>query len=312
MNKLEKLLKPAPCDYFDNHPEFGKHVYVAKKDGKLWPGATTLLKQWGGEKVNAFTASAAKKAVMELGYFDQEVWKDGKYYPIPKENLKDEAKRFNSIFKRIKKLTGKEYYATLKEAKGAFRRQTKEAGESGTFAHNYISNHISGRPQPKELNAKVKADDKAKSSIKAFGEWEKAHKVDWVASELVIGSEVHEYGGTLDALAYMDNIPSLIDFKTSNQISADYFLQTAAYQIALEEMGFVPLQRIILRIPKDGNDFETLTLPNNLENGNRLALDKSGVIALRQMQRVASYYSNENHGVKENGKIKLDTKVKTN
>lgn len=308
MNKLEKYLKPSPCEYFESHPEHGKHVYVGRKDGKLWPGTTTILKQWGGEKVNIFTASAAKKAVMELGYFDKESWETGKPVEIPKENLKGEAKRFNSVFKKIKAMTGKEYYAFLKEAKGAFRRHTKEASDSGTIAHDYIENHICERPQPKELTKLISADLKAKNSVKAFSAWEKAHKVEWVASELIIGSEINEFGGTLDAIAYVENIPSLIDFKTSNQISADYFLQTAAYQIALEEMGFQPLQRIILRIPKNGNDFETATIQNNLEGGNRLELDKSGFLALRQIQRVDSYYNNENHNVKVNGKIKIDVK----
>ena len=275
MNKLEKHLKEAQCDYYDNHPEYGNHVYVAKKDGKLWPGATTILRQWGGEKVNIFTASAAKKAVMELGYFDNELWNNGKYTPIPKEELKEEVKRFNSIFKKVKKMDGKEYFAFLKEAKGAFRRKTKEAAESGTIAHDYINNHISNEKQPKELILKINKDTNAKNSVKAFDKWEKEHRVDWMASELVVGSEINEYGGKLDAIAYVNNIPSLIDFKTSNQISSDYFLQVAAYQIALEEMGFMPLQRIILRIPKNGNDFETITIPNNLENGNRLDLDKS-------------------------------------
>ena len=309
MNKLQSHLKPAPCDYYDKHPEFGGHVYVAKKDGKLWPGVTTILRQWGGEKVNLFTASAAKKAVMELGYFDTESWATGKPVAIPKENLKEETKRFTAIFKKVKQMSGKEYFAFLKEAKGAFRRYTKGAAESGTIAHDYIENHVCEKPQPKELVIKINKDNNAKNSVKSFDAWEREHKVEWVASELVIGSETHEFGGTLDAIAYVDNIPSLIDFKTSNQISADYFLQTAAYQIALEEMGFMPLQRIILRIPKNGDGFETVTLPNNLENGNRLALDKSGFLALRQVQRVDSYYLNENHGVKENGKIKLDIKI---
>lgn len=308
MNKLENHLKPSPCEYFENHPEYGNHVYVAKKDGKLWPGVTTILRQWGGEKVNIFVSSAAKKAVIELGYFDKENWVNGKYEPAPEKQIKEGKKHFASIFRKVKAMKGVEYYDFLKEAKGAFRRKTKEAGESGTIAHDYIENHICERKQPKELVLKINKDENAKNSIKAFDKWEKEHKVEWVASELAIGSETNEYGGTLDAIAYVDNIPSLMDFKTSNQISSDYFLQMAAYQIALEEMGFMPLQRIILRIPKDGNDFETITLPNNLENGNRLDLDKSGFLALRQMQRISSYYENENHGVKENGKIKLDIK----
>ena len=310
MNKLEKLLSPAPCDYFENHPEHGKHVYISKKDGKLWPGVTSILKQWGGEKVNIFVSSAAKKAVIELGYFDKENWVNGKYETAPEEQIKEGKKHFVQIFRKIKAMKGIEYYDFLKEAKGAFRRKTKEAAESGTIAHDYIKNFICGVEQPKELVLALKKDENAKNSIKAFNEWQKKHNIEWLASELVIGSSLHEFGGTLDGIAYVDNIPSLIDFKTSNQISEDYFLQTAAYQIALEEMGLHTLQRIILRIPKTGKDFETVTIENNIENGNRLELDKSGFIALRQMQRVDSYYKNINHSVKdENGKVKIDKKV---
>jgi len=310
MNKLEKYLKPAPCDYFEDHKEYGHHVYVAKKDGKLWPGATSILNQWGGEKMRIFTASAAKKAVAELGYFDREIWTPKGYIPASEEELKIGKKHFSSMFRKIKAMKGTEFYNALKEAKGAFRRKTKEAAESGTNAHDYIENHICERKQPKELVLKISKDEKAKNSVKAFDAWEKEHKVEWVASELVVGSEVNEFAGTLDAIAYVDNIPSLIDFKTSNQFSVDYFLQVASYQICLEEMGFVPLQRIILRIPKTGDDFETITIPNNLENGNRLSLDKSGFLACRQLARVNSYYENESHSVKENGKIVLDKQIK--
>ena|SRR3990167_3234941 len=309
MNKLENHLKPAPCDYFENHPEYGRHVYMAKSNQKLWPGVTTILKQWGGEKVNIFSSSAAKKAVMELGYYDQEVWKGGKYFPIPKDELKEESLKFARTFKKIKAMKGKDFYAFLKEAKGAFRRHTKEAAESGTIAHDYIEDFVCERNHSKELVAKIKKDEKAKNSLKAFDKWNKEHKVEWVASELVIGSAEYEFGGTLDAIAYVDNIPSLVDFKTSNQISPDYFLQTAAYQIALEEMGFVPLQRIILRIPKDGNDFETVTIPNIVEDFNRLSFEKEVFTSLRTVQKYDSYINNENHGVKENGKVKLDSKL---
>jgi len=310
MNKLEKLLNPAPCEYFGNHPEYGKHVYIAKKDGKLWPGITSILNQWGGEKINRFISSAAKKAVAELGYFDKEIWTPTGYIPASEVEIKVGKRHFASIFRKIKGMKGSEYYQFLKEAKGAFARHKKGAAESGTLAHNYIENFVCGHPQPKELLKALKSDEKARNSIKAFDRWQKEHKVEWLASELVVGSVVYEFGGTIDGIAYVDAIPSIVEFKTSNQISEDYFLQTAAQQIALEEMGLKTLQRIILRIPKDGGEPEKVTLPNNLENGNRLELDKSGFIALRQVQRVDSYYNNLSHEVKdENGKVKVDVKV---
>jgi len=126
------------------------------------------------------------------------------------------------------------------------------------------------------------------------------HDVYWLASELVVGSEIHEFGGTLDALAIVNGIPTLIDFKTSNQISKDYFIQTAAYDLALDEMGVKTWQRLILRIPKDGSDFEALIVPTPLD------LDRAAFLSLRQVQRWQSYVANVKNDVTDaRGKVRV-------
>jgi hypothetical protein len=59
---------------------------------------------------------------------------------------------------------------------------------------------------------------------------------------------------------YIFAIPSLVDFKTSSQLSESYPLQCAGYALMLEEMGFKVRQWIVIRIPKDGTPAETLTI----------------------------------------------------
>jgi hypothetical protein len=134
-------------------------------------------------------------------------------------------------------------------------------------------------------------DENAKNAVEAFLNWEKENKVDWLFSEVVVGSKEHEFGGKIDAVAILNGRPTLIDFKTSNQISADYALQTMAYKIALKEMGFDCEQRMILRIPKTGGAFESLIIrtPDDL--------DARTFLALRQVQRWSSFVENTANGI---------------
>ncbi len=62
------------------------------------------------------------------------------------------------------------------------------------------------------------------------------------------------YAGTMDLLAYFrsDSIPSIIDLKTSNYVSADWPLQLSAYRRLLANNGVPTLRRVIVRIPKKG------------------------------------------------------------
>ncbi len=268
MNKLTPYLKPAPCEYHDED-----HTYTSKEDGKLWPGVTSIT-----ENLNKpYLASWAAKMM----------WAE-----------------MTGKRKELAKMTDKEYEAFILEAKSAHRKKKEEAADSGTLAHEYIENYINKTKLAEERVKKIKADVNAMSAIRQFLKWEKSERVEWLASDTVVGSQMHEFGGRLDAIANINSILTLVDFKTSNQISQEYFLQTAGYQIALEEMGLVPLQRYILRIPKDGNEFEVCTVKTPYE------LDSMGFLALRQVQRVLSYYNNLNHEVKdENGKVKVDKRV---
>lgn len=270
MDKLKNILKPCPVDFDE-----ASHSYTLAKNLKLVPGVTSLtdllnkpfLMPWAAKEC----AEAVKKSRAAL---------------LATKNATD----FNTI---------------VDECKGAYRRKSKDALQSGTIAHDWIENYIKSGIQFGNAEARVdEIEDKlAVESIKAFLEWDNAHKGEWLASELVVGSEVHEYGGKLDAIRIVDGIPSLIDFKTSSQISKDYFLQTAGYQIALEEMGLNVWQRIILRIPKDGAGFEALVVPTPFD------LDRESFLALRQLQRFMSYVGNESNAVvDQKGKVKVSEK----
>ncbi len=83
-------------------------------------------------------------------------------------------------------------------------------------------------------------------------------------TEQTVWSRTHRYAGTLDLVAYVDGVRTLIDFKTSKAIYAEAHLQNVAYQVALAEMGHEPcLSGCIVRVPKNTNDpaFEVQVTP---------------------------------------------------
>ena len=126
-----------------------------------------------------------------------------------------------------------------------------------------------------------------KDMLESFLKWEEEKKVSWIKSELVIASRKHKFAGTLDALALVDGELCLIDFKTSKRVSKSAFLQTAGYQICLEEMGIVPAKRLIVRLPKNGDNIEVVEVPTPID------FDKKTFIRLREVHRWNLYVKNQ-------------------
>lgn len=59
----------------------------------------------------------------------------------------------------------------------------------------------------------------------------------YVASEIVVGSREHKFGGRIDILARdRKGRLILVDFKTSKHVAPDMFMQVAMYKLAYEEM----------------------------------------------------------------------------
>ena len=117
---------------------------------------------------------------------------------------------------------------------------------------------ITGKP----VKVGMPDSQEAKNAINAFIRWAKPLNATWLASEELVASHEHKVAGTLDALAVINGITYLMDFKTSSQISESYLIQCAGYDLMLREMGMQVMGYLILRIPKDGTDAETLTITN--------------------------------------------------
>ncbi len=239
-----------------------KHTYTHRDNGDLYTGCTTIA----GNMEKAFLGPWYAKETAEF--------------------LKDKQEA-------IANMDGEEFLGLLDTAKRQAPLKADEAKKAGTIAHDWIEDYIDGKKKDLPDNKQ------AVSAIKAFLKWEKEAKPEWLASEIVVDSVKHKIGGKIDAIASINGIPCLVDFKTSNQISESYFTQLGGYSVMLEEMGFTPRVWMVLRLPKDGKDAETLTVDSLTEQG----FYKEIFLHQREMHRFLVYIENNK---KQNNKIKTD------
>ena len=209
----------------------------------------------------------------------------------------------------IKHLTPPQYEELLLEGKKAHTQYSGTAAKAGKDGHKvlekYVKAKLAGEPIKLWIGGeKQNADEKKiQKSFTAFLKWEKDHNVEWIASEVVVASQEHMVGGTIDALAMVDGIFTVIDFKFSNQLDENTFLQIASYLICLEEMGLKPQGRMILRILKTGGGIEAYRVPTDIE------FDKEIFLGLRQVHRWDKYVLNNLKG--DYGlRVPLEAKIK--
>jgi len=75
--------------------------------------------------------------------------------------------------------------------------------------------------------------------------------------EQVVYSEKHRYAGTLDLLAEVNGVLTVVDWKTGKAVYSEAHLQNAAYRQAVREMKHGdPKQGLIVRLPKTYDDPE--------------------------------------------------------
>jgi hypothetical protein len=164
----------------------------------------------------------------------------------------------------------------LQEAKKSHKEKLDDAGNVGLAAHKWIEDTIrnaialNGGVVDK-MNILAPTDERSiKCGLAAF-DWMQKHNVRWLSTERKICSRTYKYAGTADGLALVDNCDnpaccskmflderSLIDWKTSNQLSVQYLYQTAAYQHAImEETREMIEARWVLRLGKEEGEFES-------------------------------------------------------
>lgn len=132
-----------------------------------------------------------------------------------------------------------------------------EAATAGKLVHDWVESDILGLPAP-EIPDEFR--QRCDSAYGAWSEWFHGSRFEIVATEVPIVSELHRFGGTIDAIAKdRHGRLCLLDWKTSNAVYSDYALQLAAYALLWNEAN--PGQPItggfhLARFAKEHGDFE--------------------------------------------------------
>ena len=212
------------------------HRYTTNS-GDWWPGVTSILSVLPKGWLAPWAAKLASECV--------------------KEKIKPNTKYSREEIEEICYL-----------AKTAHTRKKELAGESGSSIHDLIEQFIKTGVDPK-----LPDDLEIVAGYENFKKWLKENKVEWLGSEILLGSEKHKFAGTADAVARINDKLCLVDFKTGQAIYDEYAIQLAAYQLCLEELGSPAIEeRWILRFPKTGSDFEVKLVESSFEEDKKIFL----------------------------------------
>lgn len=146
-----------------------------------------------------------------------------------------------------------------------------DLAEIGTLAHYMIECHVKNQIVVNEIIKPDLSDysknqiDSAETSFLKYLDWENKNDVKYIASELQLVSENHQYGGQVDIYAEVNGKKTLIDIKTCKAIYSDHYLQVGGgYAILLEENGYKVDDVRIVRVGRseeEGHEAEDKQVP---------------------------------------------------
>jgi hypothetical protein len=160
------------------------------------------------------------------------------------------------------------YLSTLDAKCGQQRAHAKlleKAGDIGTQAHALVEAWCRARLGVTDAPKAPDACDEARRAFAAFEAWAVSVDLQPILIEERIVSRRHGYAGTVDLLALVKGVTTVVDFKTGKSIYGEAHLQNVAYQVAVEEMGLaIPDAGLIVRLPKAASDpdFEVAEVPS--------------------------------------------------
>jgi len=150
------------------------------------------------------------------------------------------------------------YMATGRKSK----KKSLEAASIGKLVHSYAEERSLGK-QPDMGRIEEHPDvAKIKCCIEHYEEWYKTNEDKVLGTEMLVGSAMYRYGGTIDRLVESKTWGLVLDdYKTSKGFYIDQFLQLAAYREAAAEWFDKRVDALrILLFPKSGGTFHSLLL----------------------------------------------------
>jgi hypothetical protein len=137
-----------------------------------------------------------------------------------------------------------------------YRQVRDEAASAGHVAHELIEAAIVGREPVMNQEWSDDVMERGRGAFASFLKWRASTKVEIAVTERALVSEKYRYGGTFDAVGYVDDELCLLDWKSGGSVYADYLIQLAAYKQLWEENEGGSLAGFhLLRVGKELGDF---------------------------------------------------------
>lgn len=157
-----------------------------------------------------------------------------------------------------------------------------DKADIGTLAHEMIFAHLK-KEGPDLSFYSQKQIDLAENSFLKYLEWEKKHTLKPILLETPLVSEKYQYGGTIDNFCVLDDVVTLLDYKTSKAIYMEAHIQVSSYRKLLEENRKERLKQCaILRIGRDESEGFDFIKCSNLDKYFDLFLYCMGIYNLKK------------------------------
>lgn len=135
-------------------------------------------------------------------------------------------------------------------------RISKEATDRGTAVHEYLEKYWNGDDI---LGSLSKEPANIRLPARALINGTSRNVTEVWAQEIPVWSPTLKFAGRVDMIGMWNNIPAIIDFKTSKKIKKgkdikDYFLQASGYAYAHNELFGTNIQKIVIIVAVDGEE----------------------------------------------------------
>ena len=162
------------------------------------------------------------------------------------------------------------------------RDYVNDKGDIGTLAHAMIFSHLK-KEEPDLSFYSQKQIDLSENSFLKYLEWEKRHTLKPILLEVPLVSEKYQYGGTVDNFCILDDIVTLLDYKTSKAIYTEAHIQVSAYRNLIKEIRGEELKECsILRIRRDESEGFDFISCFNMDKYFQLFLHCMGIYNLKK------------------------------
>ena len=157
-----------------------------------------------------------------------------------------------------------------------------DKADIGTLAHAMIFSHLKKEEPDLSLYSQKQIDLAENSFLKYLG-WEKKHTLKSILLEAPLVSEKYQYGGTVDNFCILDDVVTLLDYKTSKAIYTEAHIQVSAYRNLLKENRKEELKECaILRIGRDESEGFDFIKCSNLDKYFQIFLHCVGIYNLKK------------------------------